>query len=87
MSHRFDATLKELFTPAPEDFAQVFGLPLVRPAQTLNVDLSTISAATDVALGFGAPLQEIVDLVRPCSPLNAEWRQYNKYYKPNLMSE
>ena len=62
MSHRFDATLKEIFTPAPEDFAHAFGLPLVRPARTLNVDLSTLSAATDVALGFGDPLQEIVDL-------------------------
>ncbi|MBI3822468.1 MAG: hypothetical protein HY289_07290 [Planctomycetes bacterium] len=30
--------------------------------QTLNVDLSTISAATDVAIGFGAPIEEIVDV-------------------------
>lgn len=28
----------------------------------LNVDLSTISAATDAAIGIGEPLQEIVDL-------------------------
>lgn len=29
---------------------------------SLNVDLSTISAATDVAIGFGDPLQEVADL-------------------------
>jgi len=46
----------------PSDFASVFGLPKITPARTLNVDLSTISAATDVAFGFGDPLQEIVDL-------------------------
>jgi hypothetical protein len=28
----------------------------------LNVHLSTISAATDVALGYGKPLREVVDL-------------------------
>jgi hypothetical protein len=28
----------------------------------LNVDLSTISAATDAAIGIGEPLHEIVDL-------------------------
>jgi hypothetical protein len=60
MPLRFDATLKEILSPRPEDFAPVFDLPRI-PAQPLNVDLSTISAATDVAFGFGAPLQEIVD--------------------------
>jgi hypothetical protein len=62
MPHRFDATLKEILSPRPEDFVAVFDLPRIAPAQPLNVDLSTISAATDVAFGFGAPLQEIVDL-------------------------
>jgi len=62
MSHPFDATLKEIFSRRPEDFAAVFRFPPLKPAQALNVDLSTISAATDVAFGFGAPLQEIVDL-------------------------
>jgi hypothetical protein len=62
MAHRFDATLKELLAPRPEDFVPVFRLPQVKPAKALNVDLSTISAATDVAFGFGSPLQEIVDL-------------------------
>src|SRR5437868_3236698 len=45
MPHRFDAALKELFTPAPEDFVPVFHLPTVRPTVPLNIDLSTISAA------------------------------------------
>jgi hypothetical protein len=62
MPYRFDATLKEIVSPCPEDFAPVFHVPRALPAQPLNVDLSTISAATDVAFGFGAPLQEVVDL-------------------------
>src|SRR5437773_1570318 len=62
MSLPFDATLKGIFAPRPEDFAPVFRFPPIEPVLALNVDLSTISAATDVAFGFGDPLQEIVDL-------------------------
>jgi hypothetical protein len=62
MSHSFDATLKEIVAPHPEDFVAVFGLPQVQPAVALNIDLSTLTAATDVAVGFGEPLQEIADL-------------------------
>ena len=62
MSHPFDATLKELLAPNPDDFVPVFGLPRLQPAVVLNVDLSTLSAATDVAIGFGEPVREIVDL-------------------------
>lgn len=62
MSLRFDATLKDIVTSRPEDFAAAFGLPRDEPVTALNVDLSTISAATDVALGFGDPLNEMADL-------------------------
>jgi hypothetical protein len=62
MSLPFDATLKELVSQTPADLRVPFGLPDLEPAQTLNVDLSTISAATDVAIGFGDPVQEIADI-------------------------
>ncbi|HET6880617.1 MAG TPA: hypothetical protein VFI31_10705, partial [Pirellulales bacterium] len=62
MSYPFDATLKEILSLRPEDCVAAFDLPRTAPAQALNVDLSTISAATDVAFGFGSPLQEVVDL-------------------------
>lgn len=62
MSLPFDATVKEILAPQPEDFVPAFGLPRTLPAVRLNVDLSTLSAATDVAIGFGDPLQEIADL-------------------------
>jgi hypothetical protein len=62
MSHPFDATLKELLTADPNDFVAGFDLPKGSPARILNVDVSTITAATDVALGFGSPLHEIIDL-------------------------
>ncbi len=62
MPLRYDAVLKDIVASHPGDFAAVFGLPVGEPVTPMNVDLSTISAATDVALGFGEPLQEIVDL-------------------------
>jgi hypothetical protein len=62
MSHQFDATLKEIVGQEPADFREVFRLPAIAPAQALNIDLSTLSAATDVALGFGDPLSEVVDV-------------------------
>jgi len=62
MSHPFDATLKELVAGYPDDYEGKFGLPAAAPVRVLNVDLSTVTAATDVALGFGEPLRDIVDL-------------------------
>lgn len=62
MAFRFDATMKELVRLTAADYAEYFNLPRGRPAQLLNVDLSTLSAATDAALGFGEPLEEIADL-------------------------
>src|SRR5260370_26075179 len=62
MPHTFDAVLKGMFAPDPADLVPAFGLPRIEPAVALNVDLSTISAATDVGIGFGSPLQEIADL-------------------------
>ncbi len=71
MPHRFDATLKDIIAQHAADFTAVFGLPRIEPANTLNVDLSTISAATDVVFGFGNPLQEIVDLNLQSGPFDA----------------
>lgn len=62
MSHRFDATLKTIVAERPGDFADVFGLPTGERTVSLNIDLSTVSAATDVALGYGEPLRRVVDL-------------------------
>jgi hypothetical protein len=62
MSFRFDATLKDLVAAGPADFAAAFGLPADGPVVTVNVDLSTLSAAADVALGFGQPIREIADV-------------------------
>lgn len=61
MPLRFDATLKDLIAPQPADFAVAFGLPAEESVIALNVDLSTVSAATDVALGIGEPLRGIHD--------------------------
>lgn len=61
MPFPFDATLKDIATDYPADCRAVFD-GTDRPVRVLNVDLSTISAATDVALGLGQPLEEILDI-------------------------
>jgi predicted transposase YdaD len=58
----FDATLKDLVQSHPEDFAAVLRLPGPGPPAVLNVDLATVSAATDVTLGYGDPPTLLVDL-------------------------
>ena len=62
MSLPFDATLKDILAQSPGELQGPFALPDIEPALPLNVDLSTLSAATDLALGYGDPLQEIIDL-------------------------
>jgi hypothetical protein len=62
MSLPFDATLKTIVAERPGDFATVFDLPKDEAVSAINVDLSTISAATDVALAYGNPTRLIVDL-------------------------
>ncbi len=62
MSHPFDATVKDILSLEASDLAPILRLPTHLPSRTLNVDLSTVSAATDVAFGFGEPLEQIVDI-------------------------
>ncbi len=62
MAMKFDVTLKTLVEKYARDFAATFGLPTDEPVTLLNVDLSTMSAATDSAFGFGKPLREIADV-------------------------
>jgi hypothetical protein len=83
MSHPFDATLKDILSDSPQDLTPVLDLPNDLPARTLNVDLSTVSAATDVAFGFGEPLQEIVDVNFQSGPdarVDARLLLYNAAY-------
>jgi len=62
MSFPIDATLKDVVRDRPADYETEFNLPRQGPVTPLNIDLSTLSAATDVALGYGEPLREIFDL-------------------------
>ena len=58
----FDATLKDLARRHPGDYVSTFRLGDASDVRALNVDLSVISAATDVVLGHGDPLRSILDL-------------------------
>ena len=62
MSLPFDATIKDVVQVCPADVAAVLGLDELGPPSILNVDLSTITAATDIVFGFGEPLVSIYDL-------------------------
>jgi hypothetical protein len=46
----------------PADYVRLLGLDATQPMTALNVDLSMLSAATDVVLGLGDPLERVIDL-------------------------
>jgi predicted transposase YdaD len=58
----FDATVKDIVQGHIADFEAVLRLSGPQPATVLNVDLSAISAATDVVFGYGDPPSSVVDL-------------------------
>jgi hypothetical protein len=58
----FDATLKDLVARFPADYGREFDLAGPVPLVALNVDLSTITAATDVVLGRGDPPDALIDI-------------------------
>lgn len=62
MSKPFDATLKNLFQERPRDLLAEFDAPPTLPVRVLSQDLSTVSKATDLVLGLGDPLQEVVHI-------------------------
>lgn len=62
MAMTFDATLKDMARESPEGFLTVFDRPPKLPVSLLNVDLSTVTAAADLILGLGDPLEEIIQL-------------------------
>lgn len=60
MPMTFDATLKDMGRDSPLGVLTTFDRPPTGPVKLLNVDLSTVTSATDLLLGVGDPLQEIV---------------------------
>lgn len=62
MAMTFDATLKDMGRESPRGFLAAFDRPSSAPVKLLNVDLSTVTAAADLVLGVGEPLEEIIHL-------------------------
>src|SRR5487761_1130496 len=62
MAMTFDATLKDMGRESPEGFLAAFDRPPTLPLRLLNVDLSTVTAAADLIVGLGDPLEEIIHL-------------------------
>jgi hypothetical protein len=83
VSHPFDATLKDILGHSAADLAPLLHLPTDLPSRPLNIDLSTVSAATDVAFGFGEPLEQIADVNFQSGPdarVDARLLLYNAAY-------
>jgi hypothetical protein len=68
MSKPFDATLKDMASVNPAQFLAEIDAPPTLPVRLLNVDLSTVTAATDLVFGLGDPLQEVVHLDAQAGP-------------------
>jgi len=62
VSMPFDATLKDLARDYPADHLTAFDQPPAGVVVLLNVDLSTVTTAADLAIGIGAPLDEVVHI-------------------------
>jgi hypothetical protein len=62
MSLPYDATLKDLVQSFPRDWLAALGLPVGGPVAAVNVDLSTVSAATDAVFALGEPPESYVTL-------------------------
>jgi predicted transposase YdaD len=68
MAKPFDATLKDLAGLDPGCYLAELDTTPALPVRLLNVDLSTVTAATDLAFGLGEPLQEVVHLDAQAGP-------------------
>jgi hypothetical protein len=55
MSLPYDAAIKDLVQSYPEDWLAAVGLPAAGPVTAVNIDLSTVSAATDAIFAVGDP--------------------------------
>jgi hypothetical protein len=62
MSLPYDAAIKDLVQSYPEDWLAAVGMPAAGPVSAVNVDLSTVSAATDAIFAVGDPPTHYVTL-------------------------
>lgn len=60
MSKPFDATLKDLGRAGAPDFLTTFDRAPAGTLRLRNVDLSTVTTASDFLIGVGDPLAEVV---------------------------
>jgi hypothetical protein len=60
MSMPFDTTLQDLGRDYPSDLLTTFDQPPVGAVSLLNVDLSTVTTASDLVIGIGDPLKDVV---------------------------
>jgi hypothetical protein len=80
MSKPFDATLKDLAVIDPCGLLAEIDAPPTVPVRLLNVDLSTVTAATDIVFGLGEPLQEVIHLDVQAGPDPEKHRDLLAYH-------
>ncbi len=80
MSKPFDATLKDLAGIDPCGLLAEIDAPPTVPVRLLNVDLSTVTAPTDIVFGLGEPLQEVIHLDVQAGPDPEKHRDLLAYH-------
>lgn len=80
MSKPFDATLKDLAGIDPRGLLAEIDAPPTVPVRLLNVDLSTVTTATDIVFGLGEPLQEVIHLDVQAGPDPEKHRDLLAYH-------
>src|ERR1700740_3147665 len=83
MAMTFDATLKDMGRESPKGFLAAFDRAPVAPVKLLSVDLSTVTAAADLILGLGDPLEEVIQLDFQSSA--AAWKHADLLVYPALL--
>jgi hypothetical protein len=68
MPKPFDATLKNLAAVNPVEVLSELDRKPALPVKLLNVDLSTVTTATDIVFGLGDPPQEVIHVDNQSGP-------------------
>jgi predicted transposase YdaD len=76
----FDATLKDLAALDPRQFLAGVDAAPTLPVCVLTVDLSTVTASTDIVFGLGDPLQEVVQVDVQSGPDASKHRDLLAYH-------
>jgi hypothetical protein len=86
MPKPFDATLKELVTTYPQDWAAHLGLPASSPVEVIDADLAAVTAGADRVLQVLDPSRWLLHLEFQASRDDGLPRRVLKYNRTSLLA-